>query len=180
MRVKILLATALASVMAIGPAAAMGSGDPFVDQQTGVNYTVYKPSWTAGRELIDTNGLPCGEGNDEGFTANYGLGAGSFLLLQGNPECSNGGDARRVAVRTINGQRAEVWAACDVQPGCWSNPNRATAFFLNGGWLKFTQPKQPNQTPTIIQVAPTRGGITIAQVVRLARSLKPAVELSGR
>ncbi len=180
MRARIIITTFLASILAAGPALAMGSGDPFLDQQTGVNYTVYKPSWTAGRELMETQGLPCGEGNDEGFVAKYGLGAGSFILLQGNPECSNGGDARRIATRTINGQRAEIYANCDVQPGCLSTSNRAQAFFLNGGWLKFTQPKRPDQNPTIIQIAPERGGITIAQIVRIARNLAPAQQLTGR
>ena len=73
-----------AGILALGaiPALAMGSGNPYQDAQTGLNYVVYQPSYTAGLALKHFGMTTCGVGRDESISVQYGSGKKYFSLTE--------------------------------------------------------------------------------------------------
>ncbi len=62
------------------PALAMGTGNPYQDAQTGLNYVVYQPSFLVGLSLKGFGLSSCGEGRDESIAVQYGSGK-KFISL---------------------------------------------------------------------------------------------------
>ncbi len=79
-----LVAAVVAGILALSaiPAQAMGSGNPYQDAQTGLNYVVYQPSYTAGLALKNFGMTTCGVGRDESVTVQYGSGKKFFTITE--------------------------------------------------------------------------------------------------
>ena len=70
-------------VVGISPALAMGTGNPYQDAQSGLNYVVYQPSYLSGLPLKSFTLKPnCHYGVDESVFATYGSGKKSFTLSE--------------------------------------------------------------------------------------------------
>ncbi len=177
---KKLLALALAFVvMAPAAAVAMGSGDKFSDAQTGLTYSVYKPSNTLGLKATTFNLLDCAPGKAEWIYIKYGGTTRYLEIMQtmAKVKCSDPGLSKYLRVATINGVSAKVYVYCD--------PAKAAAFKkcgVNdigrvGGYLIFTTKASKALKGTEIQVQGI-GGITYSQLLAVAKSLK-TVKASG-
>jgi hypothetical protein len=111
----------LAAVAALGmglvaaPAHAMGTGNPYLDLQTGVTYTVYKPTYTAGLPTRHVGGNTAGApGVEENLVASFGTKKGpNITITEGNPMSSDIGTGRLVKSLTVQGHPAKVFAYCD-------------------------------------------------------------------
>jgi len=79
-----LVAVLAAGILAVSavPVFAMGSGNPYQDAQTGLNYVVYQPSYTAGLALKSFGMTTCGVGRDESLAAQYGSGKKFFTVTE--------------------------------------------------------------------------------------------------
>ncbi len=78
-----LVAVVATSTIAISaPALAMGSGNPFVDAQTGLTYGVYEPTNTLGLAFAKISLLPCSTGTDAAIFATYTKGAMKVVLIE--------------------------------------------------------------------------------------------------
>ncbi|MFM7145124.1 MAG: hypothetical protein ACKOW5_02180, partial [Actinomycetales bacterium] len=101
---------ALAAVGLGAPALAMGSGNPFLDMQTGVTYTVYQPTFTAGLKLqhVGPNLMSSQAGAEQNMLATYGKGNGRNIdITEGNPLNSDIGQGPLVKTITIQGRAAK-------------------------------------------------------------------------
>ena len=72
-----------ALVSAVSPAFAMGSGNPYQDAQSGLNYVVYQPGYSSGLALKSFTLQPnCSMGKDESVSAVYGSGKKFYTLTE--------------------------------------------------------------------------------------------------
>ena len=177
---KKVLALVLALVVVAPTAAiAMGSGDKYSDAQTGLTYTVYKPSNTLGLKASKFSLLPCQPGQEAWLYVKYG-GTARYLEIMETMEkikCSDPGISKYLRVAKINGITAKVYVYCD--------PAKAESFAkcgVNdiarvGGYLIFTTKAAKGLKGTEIQVQGI-GGITYSQLLAVAKSLK-TVTASG-
>ena len=76
-----LIATALV-IATIPSAFAMGSGNPYVDAQTGLQYGVYEPTNTLGLPFTSINLTSCKMGDDDAIVANYAKGAKKIIVTE--------------------------------------------------------------------------------------------------
>jgi len=161
-------------------AVAMGSGDKYSDAQTGLTYTVYKPSYTVGLTASKFQLLTCGVGSEQWIYVKYG-GTKRFLEImetQAGVKCSDPGLSKYLKTVPINGAKAKLYAYCD--PRNQTNYKKCSTSDISrvGGYLMFTNKAGKNLKRTEIQVQAI-GGITYAQLLSVAKSLK-TVSASGK
>jgi len=100
-----LVALLAVGALALGaiPALAMGSGNLYQDAQTGLNYVVYQPSYTAGLALKHFGMTTCGVGRDESLSVQYGSGKKFFTLTESSAKniCPMNMALIRGATRTV-------------------------------------------------------------------------------
>ena len=171
------LAAAVAIVAATAaPAAAMGSGNGYVDMQGGVTYTVYSPTFTAGLNIASVGGnTATAPGMEENLVAAYGKANGrNFTIYEGNPLGSDPGAAIPVLSTTVQGKAATVFAFCDP-----AQAKRCKSADVGkvGGYLKVTLAAAKGLRPTVV-VIETDGSKPIAaqQLVRIAKGLQPITQ----
>lgn len=173
-RTLLALAAAASTVLAAAvPAAAMGSGNPYLDQQTGVTYTVYQPTYGAGLRLQHAGGnAVCPAGTEQNLLTVYGKRSErQFTITQGNPMCSDVGEGTPVLRTTVRGARATVSAYCDpaLERPCTRDDVRRF-----GGIIAMTLPAAPGLRPTTVWIETfSAHNLSAQQLVRIARSLQP-------
>lgn len=82
---KLFFAMALvgALIAPLSPASAMGTGNPYQDAQSGLNYLVYQPTYSVGLALKTfTLQYNCTMGKDESVHATYGTGKKFYTLTE--------------------------------------------------------------------------------------------------
>ena len=177
---KKFLALALAFiVMAPTAAIAMGSGDKFSDAQTGLTYSVYKPSNTLGLKATQFSLLTCQPGEEEWIFVQYG-GTKRYLQIMetmAKVKCSDPGLSKYLRVATVNGASAKVYVYCDPAKAAAFKKCGVNDIARVGGYLMFTTKAAKGLKGTEIQVQGI-GGITYAQLLTVAKSLK-TVAASG-
>ena len=177
--VKKVLAIVLA-LLVMTPA--MGATDKFADSQTGLTYSVYKPSNTLGLKTTKFSLLTCQPGQEDWIFVQYGGTKRYLQIMQtmGGVQCSNPGLSKYLRAAVVNGNKAKVYAYCDPS-------QMSTAAYMRcgtediarvGGYLIYTTKALKGFEATEIQVQGI-GGITYAQLVSVAKSLK-TVKASGR
>lgn len=175
---SVIVGAALVAGLAQVPAAAMGSGDPYVDMQAGVTYTVYEPAATLGLRLAsEAIGQPCAPGDgEERIGAEYGTRNGrNFSVNEGRPICADiGGDGKVVATYRVGSARARLEVYCDpANPTQWRqcDARDVTRF---GGNLSFRLPAATGLRATDI-VIETLGArpLAVRELLQVARSLAP-------
>jgi hypothetical protein len=175
------IAVALCIVfLSIVPAIAMGSGDKYSDAQTGLTYTVYKPSNTLGLSGSDFQLLSCGESEEEWIYAKYGGTVRYIEIMQtmAGVKCSDPGLSKQLKNVKINGVSAKLFVFCDPTKTASAAKCNTEDIARVGGYLIFTNKAAKNLNRTEIQVQ-VLGGITYAQLLKVAKSLK-AISLSSK
>ena len=82
MRRRIGLIAAALVIATIPTAFAMGSGNPYVDAQTGLQYGVYEPTNTLGLPFKSISLASCKAGDDDAIVANYAKGAKRIIVTE--------------------------------------------------------------------------------------------------
>lgn len=167
-------ALVIAAGLAAAPGYAMGTGNPYQDQQVGVSYTVYQPTYTAGlRTPPSVSGqADCPAGTDQELSVSYGKkGSLHFTVTEGNPMCSDVGTGPTVLTTTIKGARATVQAYCD--PAKVKICTKADVLKY-GGHLSVTLPATKGLTKTMVVIQTTgKQKLSANQLVLVARSMRP-------
>ena len=177
--VKKVLAIVLA-LLVMGPA--MGASDRFADSQTGLTYSVYKPSNTLGLKTTKFSLLACQPGEQDWIFVQYGGTVRYLQIMQtmAGVTCSNPGLSKYLKTVLVNGIKAKVYAYCDPSQMSVAAYKRCGIEDIGrvGGYLMFTTKPLKELSATEIQVQGI-GGITYAQLVAVAKGLK-TVKASGR
>ena len=177
--VKKVLAIVLA-LLVMGPA--MGASDRFADSQTGLTYSVYKPSNTLGLKTTKFSLLACQPGEQDWIFVQYGGTVRYLQIMQtmAGVKCSDPGLSKFLKTVLVNGIKAKVYAYCDPSQMSVAAYKRCGIEDIGrvGGYLMFTTKPLKELSATEIQVQGI-GGITYAQLVAVAKGLK-TVKASGR
>ncbi len=160
---------------AASTAPAKRSGDQYVDAQTGLTYSLYKPVNTLNLPQSKFQLLQCGGGGEEWVFTAFGKSAKKIEIMQTmiGAHCSNPGLSMKVATTKINGISAEVRAYCDPTKKAAAKSCNTSSITKVGGYLTFTLPGYYGMKSTSMQVQGI-GGITYAQLIAVARSMTPA------
>jgi len=153
------------------PALAMGTGNPYEDIQVGVTYTVYQPSFTDGLKTPTqaTGSGQCPKGTEQNLVVAYGPKATpNFVVYEGNPICSDPGDAQQVTAVKINGATAKIFAYCPQTQSCMRQDVKKL-----GGYLVVTLPAASGLRKTTVEIETDgQNSVTARKLIRIARSLQ--------
>ena len=169
-----LLVLSLFSLSTIS-ASAMGSGDPYLDAQTGLTYSLYKPVNTLGLPQTAFKVLVCGGGGEEWVYTRFSKGKKQIEVMQtmAGSHCSDPGMSVKMPSTKVNGISAKVFVYCDpTQKNAAKNCSTAKISTV-GGYLLFTLPGYYGMQKVEMQVQGV-GGVTYAQLIAIARSMTPA------
>ena len=156
-------------------ASAMGSGNKYVDAQTGLTYSLYKPVNTLGLAQSKFQLLVCGGGGEEWVYVNFVKGTKKIETMQtmSGAHCSNPGLSVKMPSIKVNGLTASVFVYCDpTKPNAAKNCKTADMAKV-GGYLMMTLPGYYKMKPTTMQVQ-VSGGLSYADLLSVARSMTPA------
>jgi len=173
--VRKLLAIALVtSLLFFSTTIAMGSGNKFADVQTGLTYTVYKPSTTLSMPGKLFQLLDCQPGEEQWLYAKYGGTVRYIEIMQtmAGVKCSDPAVAKLLKPVVINGVKAQVYVYCDPAKAASFAKCGTTDILRLGGYLIFTPKAGKGLKATEIQVQ-AMGGIPYAQLITVAKGLKP-------
>ena len=177
--VKKVLAIVLA-LLVMTPA--IGATDKFADSQTGLTYSVYKPSNTLGLKTTKFSLLACQPGEQDWIFVQYGGTVRYLQIMQtmAGVKCSDPGLSKFLKTVLVNGIKAKAYAYCDPSQMSLAAYKRCGIEDIGrvGGYLMFTTKPVKGLSATEIQVQGI-GGITYAQLVAVAKGLK-TVKASGR
>ena len=169
---KLLLIPLLAGciVLPASFASAMGSGDKYSDLQTGVTYTVYKPSNTLSLKPLNFEVRPCRlfPGKEAYLLAGYGGMDLGIALVESSAafNCAGLDHPKSLGTISINGVKAKLGIYCSGAKCI------ASKFAQYGGEITFTAPGTKNLKPTFIRLG-AQGGFSQSQLVAFAKGLKP-------
>ena len=160
---------------------AMGASDKYADAQTGLTYSVYKPSNTLGLKATKFSLLTCQPGEQDWIFVQYGGTKRYLQIMQtmGGVQCSNPGLSKYLRVALVNGNKAKVYVYCDPTQLSQTAYKRCGVEDIArvGGYLIYTTKGLKGFKATEIQVQGI-GGITYAQLLSVAKGLK-TVKASG-
>jgi hypothetical protein len=171
---KLLTSALIAALLLPATAFAMGSGDKYSDAQTGLTYTVHKPSNTLSLpgklfQLID-----CQPGEEQWLYAKYGGTARYVEIMQtmAGVKCSDPGLSKLLKPVVINGVKAQVYVYCDPAKAASIKKCGTADIVRVGGYLIFTTKPSKLLQGTEIQVQAS-AGVSYAQLLTVAKGLKP-------
>lgn len=178
--IRIGLAAATAAIMAMTGATAaqaMGTGNPYLDLQVGVTYTVYQPSFTAGLSMTrgGSNSV-CPAGTEANLSVSYGKHRGrNFTVSEGNPMCWDIGVGPTVLTTTIQGAKATVVAYCDPSS---NQPCKKSDVKKYGGHLAVTLPAKGSYKATQVWIETYgaqhgKSNLSADELVKIAQSMVP-------
>ncbi len=170
----LLLLGLLAPIFLLTPGAhAMGSGDKYLDLQTGVTYRIYKPSNTLKLPPLNFEVRPCRlfPKHDEYLLAGFGGMDHGIALVETAAafNCTGVDTPQSLGTIKINGITAKVGIYCGVGK-CASS-----TLPQHGGEITFVTPKTKTLASTYIRVG-TQGGFTLKQLIAFATGLKPVAK----
>ncbi len=171
---SVLALVAIASLAITTTSYAMGSGDKFVDAQTGLTYAVHKPSQTLGLKLSTFQLIACAPGKEQWVYTKYGSGKKFIEIMEtmAGDKCSNPGLSKSLNSIVINKVKAQVHVYCDpTKPAVFKKCSTADISKV-GGYLMFTTKATKLLKGTEIQVQGI-GGVTYSQLILIAKNLKP-------
>ena len=169
------------ALLFLAPATAVAASDKFSDSQTTLSYSVYKPSNTLGLKTSKFSLLQCLPDEQDWLFVQYGGTVRYLQIMQtmGGVKCSDPGLSKYLRAALVNGNKAKVYAYCDPTQMSLAAYKRCGIEDIGrvGGYLIYTTKAVKPYAPTEIQVQGF-GGITYAQLVAVAKSLK-TVKASG-
>ena len=156
-------------------ASAMGSGNKYVDAQSGLTYSLYKPVNTLGLAQSKFQLLVCGGGGEEWVYVNFVKGTKKIETMQtmSGAHCSNPGLSVKMPSVKVNGMSASVFVYCDPTKTNAAKNCKTSDIAKVGGYLMVTLPGYYKMKPTTMQVQ-VSGGLTYADLLSVARSMTPA------
>ena len=156
---------------------AMGSGDPYLDAQTGLTYSLYKPVNILNLSQTKFQLLPCGSGGggEEWVYTRFSKAKKKIEIMQTmkGAHCSDPGLSVKLSSVKINGVSASLFAYCDPTNTSAAKKCNTKDISRVGGYLLFKLPGYYRMKATNVQVQ-ALGGITYTQLISVARSLTPA------
>lgn len=154
---------------------AMGSGNQYVDAQTGLTYSLYKPVNTFNLKLSKFQLLQCGGGGEEWLYTAFGTGKKKIEVMQTmiGAHCSNPGLSKQLSSTKINSIPATVHVYCDVTKPVIFKKCSSADIAKVGGYLMMTLPGYYKLKAVTVQVQVT-GGLTYAQLLAVSKSFTPA------
>jgi len=171
---KFLASAIIAALLFPATQSAMAVVDKFSEAQTGLSYTVYRPSNTLSipRKIFQLN--DCLPGEEQWLYAKYGGSARYLEIMETKAglKCSDPGLAKLLPSVVINGIKAKVYVYCDPANAASYKKCGSADIVRMGGYLIFTTKAGKSLSGTEIQVQGI-GGITYAQLVTVAKGLKP-------
>ena len=171
----------MCALLFLAPAIAVAASDKFSDSQTTLSYSVYKPSNTLGLKTSKFSLLQCLPDEQDWLFVQYGGTVRYLQIMQtmGGVKCSDPGLSKYLRAALVNGNKAKVYAYCDPTQMSLAAYKRCGIEDIGrvGGYLIYTTKAVKPYAPTEIQVQGF-GGITYAQLVAVAKSLK-TVKASG-
>ena len=153
----------------VAAGAALGASDPWPAAHARLSYTIYEPTQTLGYKLSGFGYQGCPGGKSKAsLYATYGTYKGAlgsntkgFDIFEGSPAiCSDHGEFASKGTQTIDGVKAQVGVYCDPSEHC------ALADGVKKGYILLWK-----RGATRIQMDGAH--ITLAQLLKAARSLKP-------
>jgi hypothetical protein len=171
LRRKRLSTIALAALFSLSQSTsfAMGSGNKYVDAQTGVTYSVYEPKTLLGLPTLTFQLRPCRlhPGQDEYLFASYGGAEVGITLVETAAafNCTGLDTPHSLGNVIINGVKAKVGMYC-VAANCPANK-----FSHYGGEISFIAPGTGYLKPTFIRIG-TQGGFSLKQLISFAQGVK--------
>ena len=171
----ILLSLTALTLASSAQAYAMGSGNSYVDAQTGLTYSLYKPVNTAGLAQTKFSLLDCGVGKEQWVAVRFASGKKTIEVMQTmfGAHCSNPGLAKKLALVTVSNRTAAVYVFCDpAKPAAFKKCGTADIKSV-GGYISFRLPGYYKMKATDVEVLAT-GGITYSQLLAVSRSMTPA------
>ena len=160
---------ALLSLSLTPSAQAMGSGDSYLDAQTGLTYQVLKPTNTKDLLLNSFKLTPCKGSPEAIIQAKYG--EDRSIQIQISPlkvKCGPTQGGRTVASTTINGSPGKITVLC---PKTLSSKRCSTSDLQNyGGSLTWST--KGNKIYKGSQIILTTSGISYKDLLLIARSMK--------
>jgi len=168
---RVLLVPILLLALIQTPAMAMGSGDKYVDAQTGLSYQIYRPTFTADLLIRSFKLLSCGPKQEKWLAAIYGEDREIQILeTDAAARCSDPGLGVQVATATINGAKAKIIAFCDpTKPNAFKNCKTSDIKSV-GGYAMWTTKPTKFLHGSSVEVLVT--GFTYSQLLQVARGLK--------
>lgn len=166
---------AIAGLAAPAASAATSTATPpgYAKMQTGVTYTVYAPTYTAGLPAKSVKGNAYGEPSvEENLVAVYTKkGAKNFTMWEGNPLAQDVGVGAEVLTSQIGKAKATIVAYCDPRLKRACLPDDVARV---GGHLSVTLPagKGLKETNVVIETVGPKA-LSAAQLVKIAKSLAP-------
>ena len=162
----ILLASSLTA------ASAVGSGNKYVDAQTGLSYQIWQPASTGDLILNSFKLLSCGANKEKWLAAIYGEQRSvQFLETDAAVQCSNPGLGVKVATATINGAKATIVAFCDpANSKQWKNC-KTSDIHNYGGYAMWKTKATKLLHATSIEVLVS--GLTYADLLKMSRAMTP-------
>ena len=156
-------------------ASAMGSGDPYVDAQTSLTYSLYKPVNTVGLHQVKFQLLTCGGGGEQWVYVAFAKGKKKIEIMQTmkGSHCSDPGLSVKMPSVKINGITSALHIYCDPTKPSTAKKCSTADVSKVGGYLMYNLPGYYGMKGTSVQVQAT-GGITYAQLIVVAKSLTPA------
>jgi hypothetical protein len=150
----------------------LGSGDPYVDAQTGLTYAIWKPATTLNLKLSEIKLLICTVKSEQWISSTYG-GKKKFLQIMesdSKAKCSDLGVGKQISTLKIGTSVAKVFAFCiPANHAAWvtcSTSDIATS----GGYVTWIAPKTKLLRATSIAVLGK--GLTYQEIILAARGLK--------
>ena len=175
MRKFVFLASSLiVALLLVSAQFAGAASNKFADAQTGLTYTVYKPSKTLGMPGKVFQLLDCQPDEEQWIYAKYGGTVRYLEIIQtmAGVRCSDPAIAKQLRPVLINGVKAQLYVYCDPEKVTSFKKCDADDILRVGGYLQFKSKPSKRYEGTQIQVQ-VMGGITYAQLLTVARGLKP-------
>lgn len=150
----------------------MGSGDPYVDAQTGLTYAIWKPTTTATLKLSEIKLLICSVKSEQWISATYGSKKKYVQIMESDSKarCPDPGVGKQLSNVKIGTATAKVFVFCDpANRTAWSKCSTADIAKV-GGYLMWTAPKTKTLKATTIEVLGM--GLAYNDVLVTARGLK--------
>ena len=173
MKIKIGLLSLLLLLLWQNPTFAMGSGNKYVDLQTGVTYRILAPTNTLKLPVLNFEVRPCRlhPGKDAYLLAGFGGMDRGIALVETAAafNCTGVDNPQPLGTVTINGITAKIGIYCAT------GKCTASQFVSHGGEITFIAPATKTLKSAYIRLG-TQGGFTQAQLIAFAKGLKPVAK----
>lgn len=164
----------LSLLVGASDAAAMGSGNPYMDAQTGLSYQIWQPlpNSLKGVKLSTFKLLDCGANQEQWLAAAYGRKISIQLLeTDAAAKCSNPGVGKLVTIASINGRKASIVVFCDPSNTKLTRSCSTSDMKKYGGYAMWSTLPTKLLHATSIEVLVS--GLTYSDLMNICTGMRP-------